>query len=186
MILPLIDVLKSRLKDTKYFREVHGIAQMVSETRTDTGATKSYPAVYIGSDSLKFVTQYDFSNGFCYFLTSGKSVEQSETKRANQFLFRELYDITLYGITRRPDNQFDLVTAVQRALEINNEKDIRQTTGAIAVISFVTDVNTVKEEVLPDMFTNIDIKARQDLSYIRMELQMEVIYQSNCIKNVCC
>ena len=181
-----MELFKSRLKDTKYFREVHGIAQMVSETRTDTGATKSYPAVYMGNDSLKFVSQYDFSNGFSYFINSGKAVEQSDTKRANQFLFRESYDLTFYGITKRPDNQFDLVTAVQRALEINNEKAIRETLGAIAVVTFATDVNTLKEEVLPDMFTNIEIKARQDLSYLRMELQAEVIYYSNCITNVCC
>ncbi len=186
MILPLMDLFKSRLKETKYFREVHGIAQMVSETRTDTGATKSYPAVYMGNDSLKFVTQYDFSNGFCYFINEGKSVEQSDSKRSNQFLLRESHDLTFYGITKRPDNQFDLVTAVQRALEIHNEKDIRQTLNAIAVVTFTQDVNTVKEEVLPDMFTNIDIKARQDLSYIRMELSAEIIYYSNCITNVCC
>jgi hypothetical protein len=71
-------------------------------------------------------------------------------------------------------------------LEIHNEKDIRQTLNAIAVVTFTQDVNTVKEEVLPDMFTNIDIKARQDLSYIRMELSAEIIYYSNCITNVCC
>jgi hypothetical protein len=186
MLFKIINIYLDRLKSTKYFQEVHGLAEIITETRTDNPTlVKSFPAVYKGSDSLKFVSTYDFSNGFCYFISKEKSIEQDETKRANVMLLTEDITLTFYGVAKHTDVE-GFVTSIQRALEIKNEKALRKLTGAVGILAFPSNVNTDKDELLDEMFENIDIKKRHDIMVVKCDITLNVSYYNKCITNDCC
>jgi hypothetical protein len=181
MLTPVIRIMTERLKETGIFKVVHGLADMITETRTDNPAlSKRYPAIYTQAETLRFISGFDFGAGFCYFICTNQSQTEIDSKRGCDTFKETEYNLTFYAMVKRGDTE-NIRAILEKCLTINNEKWIRITTGSTSVRAMITDIETEKDNVLPEIFENVDFKAPLDMLYFAVEVPVTVQYYTKCI-----
>lgn len=188
MVHEVAEYLKNKLSSTNILSAIHGLAELASETKSDGTGIKRFPVLYKGKDSLRYVTNFDYKNGFGFFLGDEGSREIGESKRGGEILYNQTPELTFYAITKRIDETTEtkLGDILAALLTVNNGKIARQTIGVNSVTVFPSATETGYEAVIPDIFENIDFKAVHDLCYVKITLSVSVSYYNDCRTSKCC
>ncbi len=188
MVYDIAEYLKNKLLHTNILAAVHGVADLISETKSDGTGVKRYPAIYKGKDSLRYITNFDYKNGLGFFIGDEGTKEQGESKVGGQFYFNQNPNLTFYAITRKIDELTEQKFAdiLAALLSINNGKAARKEIGVNTINIYPSQIETGYDNVIPDIFENIDFKAVHDLCYVKITLDVNVSYYNNCRTEKCC
>jgi hypothetical protein len=176
---------QKQLEKKNIFASVHGLAELITETKSDGTGSKTFPALYKGNDALRYVTNFDYKNGLAFFLKGDESITEGESKRGDSRYMTYSVNLQFYCIVKRA-NEDELINELLNVLQIDNKKSNRAAFGVNAVRAFVSSYTTGADNVLPDIFSGIDIKAGHDMSYINMTVSFTASYYDSCIKIKCC
>ena len=181
----IAEYLKTQIQPLNIFKEVHGLAEIVTETKSDGTGVKSFPALYKGKDSLRYITNFEYHNGMAFFLCDSETQTLGESKRSDSRYINYSATLSFYGIVKRT-SKYELITTISRKLLIDNQKSVRQQLGVNTISGYVSRIVTGAESVLPNIFTGIEIKSVHDLSYIGIEVSVTASYYEKCLISKCC
>lgn len=181
----IAEYLKNQIQPLGIFKDVHGLAEIITETKSDGSGTKSFPALYKGKDSLRYITNFDYHNGLGFFLCDSETQALGESKRYDSRYINYSATLSFYGIVKRT-NESDLIQTIFSKMRIDNEKAARRAIGVNTISGYVARVVTGAELVLPNIFSGVEIKSVHDLSYIGIEFSVTASYYEKCLMSKCC
>lgn len=187
MLNDTVKYLASRLSALPYIKTVSGIVDIVEQPSLSGGDPMLYPAVYTGSDSLRFVTSYDFRTGLAFFLRGRATKTIEAGKRAGATYIQERQRPELVIIAARPDKEStdNMLATLTKTLTVRNTTEARTATGSTVIRGIPASFATEPDDVLRDVFANVDIPHRHDLVFVRAELDITSYYYTDCITTVC-
>lgn len=169
MLAEVISNRNTAISALNLFKEVKGLCQYIQQTKDD-GSVQTFPAIYEGKDSFKFVTQYDFRNGVMFHIQrEAVSIELLETgMRANNDLLRYNYPMQCICITSKSKIDDSGYTAEKVGWNVNNLlngriNSLRSTLGLNRVEVQTESIDTDSGKI-DEIFQNIELKFRHDLA----------------------
>lgn len=173
------------------FREVKGLCKFIGKSKED-GTVMTFPAIYEGNDSLKFVTQYDFRNGVLFHVQrEAVSIERLDTgMRANNDLLRYNYPmqcIAIIGAKSIDDSNYtpDKLGWNVSNLLSGNINSLRATLGLNRIDLQLEGVNTESNQI-DEIFSNVEIKFKHELVLITVDYTVILDGYQDCFTTYTC
>ena len=191
MLEEVITNRNAALTTLNLFKEVKGLCKFIGKSKED-GTVMTFPAIYEGNDSLKFVTQYDFRNGVLFHVQrEAVSIERLDTGlRANNDLLRYNYPmqcIAIVGAKKIDDNNY---TPDKLGWNLSNKingriNSLRLTLGLNAVNVDVENINTEDNQV-DEIFTNVELKFKHELVIATIDYSVLLDGYQDCFTPYTC
>lgn len=191
MIESVVDYLNTQIQTLNVFKEVHGVAQRVDERNSGDDLIRSYPAIYSGKDSLKFVTNYDFRSGVLWHQRNGEvGIEQLERIIATSANIQQTHPMRLYAIHRKAynDTQYSADEILANLIHKVNQRNINSLRTSLALNRIVVEVTgtVTGVQLLDEVFTNVDIKFKHELDIMAITYNIILQGNQNCFINYNC
>ena len=187
MIQNVITYLNVGISNLNIFGQVSGLSEFITED------DKKFPAVYSGRDNLRFVTSYDFRNGLAFHVKNGEARQTELERIISSSAYIELIQpmrmvvIAKRGVTGEDSGYSDeqLVANVKNVLNNRNINQLRSILKLNRISTTVTGYDTNKE-ILDDIFQNVDINFRHDLSFAVIDYDIRLEGNQVCFDGYTC
>jgi|LakMenEpi03Aug12_release.lakeMendotaPanAssembly.Ray.scaffolds.fasta_scaffold923354_1 hypothetical protein len=192
MLKDVIDNRNIEIATLNLFKEVKGLCDFIGQTKDD-GTVQTFPAIYTGKDSYKFVTQYDFRSGVLFHVqTESTNIEVllEQGLRANNDLLRMTYPMQCIAIVGKSKINDTAYTPEEIGLNIihklrGNINSLRTTLNLNAINVEVGTINTDSKEI-DNIFQNVELKFRHDLALVVIDYNVILDGYDNCFETYTC
>lgn len=188
MIEILISYFNTRIDGLKYFAERISLCELIRE---DGEETKSFPAQYTGEGEYKQVSDFDFSDGVCYWRKNGDVGEsESDMEIGCTTVFERTIPLKLICIKSKSlnDNAYlsdNIVEDIRGVIEGKSVRAIKSIMNAIKVdVNFVSS-NTNALDVYGGEYDNIEGQINYRTAYFSIDIEVVITATTDCFQTIC-
>lgn len=191
MLGAVISNRNSAIEALNLFREVKALCEYIEKPKQD-GEVMTFPALYSGNDTLKFITSYDFRNGLLFHVQTGATEEEllDTGLRANNDLLRYTYPMECVCIHRKSIIDDTAYTPEKLGRNVANVlrgsiNSLRPTLNLNRISVEVTGVDTDSRRI-DDIFQNVDIKFKHELALVIITYNVVLEGYQSCFEQYTC
>lgn len=191
MLNVLIPHIDTTLETLKYFSQLKGLAEIVSDNSDEQ--PKSFPAVFIGNGNYD---QIELENQVCYHRIAGeKKIEATEEETVGcSKAIMITYPMMLVGCINKTaipnyceQYKDDLISnTVGFTLETISFKSVKSQIKAYDIDLSIKSITSDKAQIWGDEYTNIEFQADYDTCYFKIEYELQIKAQTNCLNIIEC
>lgn len=191
MLSQIISNRNLEIETLNLFKEVKGLCNFIGQTKED-GTVQTFPAIYVGNDSYKFVTQFDFRSGVLFHVQNESlSIEVLDSSlRANNDLLQYTYPMQCIAIVGKKKLTDTNYTPEEVGLNILHKlrggiNSLRPTLNLNKINVEVGKVNNDTSEI-DRIFENVELKFRHELALVVIDYNIVLEGYDECFINYTC